>query len=133
MQLNPYLNFDGKCREAFEFYAELLGGRVTMMQTHGDSPMKEQTSPDWHDAIIHARLELGSQTLMGSDYPPGAHGKPQGFSLSIQVDKPEDADRIFAALADGGKIQMPIDKTFWAQRFGMVADRYGIPWMVNCD
>jgi PhnB protein len=133
MKVNPYLFFNGNCREAFQFYEKVLGGKIEMMQTHGESPMAEKVEPDWKDAIIHARLVVGEEVLMASDAPPEHFHKPQGFSVSVTIDKPADADRIFNALAEKGSVQMPIQETFWAARFGMLTDRFGTPWMVNCD
>lgn len=133
MQLSPYLNFNGQCKEAFEFYERCLGGKIVTMMTHGASPMAEQTPAGWHDAILHARLIVGDQILMGSDLPPNSHEEAQGFSVSLIVDTPAEAERIFHALAEGGKVQMPLAETFWAVRFGMLVDRFGIPWMVDCE
>ena len=133
MQINPYLNFNGDCKEAFEFYAKVLGGKIEMMQTHAESPMAGKVPPDWGDKIIHARLKVGDTLLMASDIPPQNYQKPQGLWVSLAVDSPADADRIFNALTEKGTIQMPIQETFWAARFGMVADRFGTAWMVNCD
>jgi len=133
MQLNPYLIFNGQCRAAFEFYERVLGGKITGMQTQGDSPMADQTPAAQRDAILHARLEVGDEVLMGSDSGPEPVEKTQGFSVSLTVEKAPDADRIFNALAEGGKVNMPIQETFWATRFGMLVDRFGIPWMVNCN
>lgn len=130
MQMIPYLNFDGRCAEAFRFYARVLGGRLDV-QTHGDSPIADQVPPETHDRVLHARLDVGGAVLMGSDAPPGEDVRPQDVWVSLQLDEPADAERIFAALADGGTITMAIDRTFWAERFGMLVDRFGIPWMVN--
>lgn len=133
MQLTPYLNFNGRCEEAFRFYERTLGGTIVMMQNHGDSPAAAHTPTEWHKAILHARLEVGSAVLMGSD-APGDHFKtPQGFGVSLSVPDAAEAERIFAALADGGTTQMPIGETFWAVRFGMCVDRFGTPWLINCD
>jgi len=133
MKINAYLNFDGQCAEAFRFYEEVLGGSIAFIQTHGDSPMRDQTPPEWHDRVMHVRLEVDGQVLMGSDYPPQYATKAQGFAVSIHVDEPEDAERVFAGLAEGGAVTMPLQKTFWAGRFGMLTDRFGTPWMVNCE
>ena len=89
--------------------------------------------PEWRKKIMHARLSVGDQVLMGSDVPPGHYNSPQGFRVNISVKNPADAERIFKALADKGKVTMPLEKTFWAQRFGMVNDQYGTPWMINCE
>ena len=133
MKINPYLNFNGQCAEAFRTYERVLGGKITFMQTHGDSPMRDQVGPDWHDAVMHASLEVGGQVIMGSDAPPPHFEQPQGFSVSIVLGDPAEAERIFAALSEGGETRMPMQKTFWAERFGMCVDRFGIPWIVNCD
>jgi PhnB protein len=132
VQINPYLNFNGDCAAAFRFYEKCLGGKIVMLQTHGESPMADQVPPEWRDRVLHARLEVDDAVLMGSDAPPEDYQKPQGLSVSLGVAKPEEAERIFNALADGATVQMPIQKTFWSVRFGMLVDRFGIPWMVNC-
>lgn len=133
MQFTPYLNFNGQCEEAFRFYAQLLGGTIEVMQRHGDSPIAEQVPPEWHDLILHARLVADGTVLMASDSPSEQFQPPQGIYVSLQTSDAADAERIFHGLADGGTVQMPIGETFWAHRFGMLIDRYGIPWMVNCD
>jgi len=133
VQINPYLNFDGECEAAFRFYERCLGGTIEAMQTFGESPMAADTPADWHNRILHARLVAGGTALMGSDSPSEHFEQPKGFSVSLQVDRPEEADRIFSALAENGTVQMPIGETFWAARFGMLVDQFGIPWMVNCD
>lgn len=132
MQLIPYLNFNGQCAAAFRFYEQCLGGKIVMLQTHGQSPIAGEVPPDWHDRIMHARLEVGDAVLMASDSPPEYYERPQGLYVAIQVTDPAEADRIFQALADRGTVKLPIQQTFWAVRFGMVVDRFGTPWMVNC-
>jgi len=135
IKLVNYLNFGGNCATAFKYYERVLNGKMLMMMTHGDMPAQDQAQvpPDWKKLIMHARLAIGDQLLMGSDSPPDRFEKPQGMWVALQLDDPKDADRIFAALADNGNIHMPIQKTFWAVRFGMVIDQFGIPWMVNCE
>ena len=133
MEVAPYLNFNGQCAEAFRFYEKTLNGRIVMLSTDGESPMKDQVPPDWQDKVIHARLELGSFVLMGSDAPPSHYARPQGTSVSVSVSSPAEGERIFNALAEGGSVTMPYAKTFWAAGFGMLTDRFGVPWMVNCD
>jgi PhnB protein len=133
MKANPYLLFDGRCEAAFKYYAECLGGKIEMMMTHADSPMPQQVSPEWRNKIMHARLVFGDNVLMGSDAPPERFDGVKGFSVSLLVDTPSDAERIFNALAVKGTVQMALEKTFWAERFGMVVDQFGIPWMVNCE
>ena len=104
-----------------------------MMQTHGASPAKDQVPADWQDKILHVRLEVDGQALLGSDAPPPHFAPPQGMAVSISVSSPADAERIFKALADKGKVTMPFAKTFWSPGFGMTVDQFGIPWMVNVD
>jgi len=133
MQLTPYLAFNGDCAEAFKFYEQLLGGKIVMMMTHAGSPAADQTPPGWEDKIMHARLQVGDQMLMGSDSPPQYQQTPQGFSVSVQVESPAEGARIFNGLAESGAVKMPFQKTFWAAGFGMCVDRFGIPWMVNCE
>jgi len=133
MQLNPYLLFGGQCEAAFRYYEKVLGGKITAMMPHEGTPAESQVPAEWRKKIIHARLAIGDQVLMGSDAPPDRYKPPQGFSVSVQVKTPEDADRIFHALADNGKVTMPLGKTFFSPAFGMLTDQFGIPWMVNCD
>ncbi|MCA1573372.1 MAG: VOC family protein [Acidobacteria bacterium] len=131
MQLNPYLSFNGQCGAAFKFYQQCLGGSIQMM-AWGDSPMSDQVPSGWRDKIIHATLIVGETALLGADAPPDRYETPRGFSVTIQINDPAEADRIFHALAENGTVQMPIQQTFWAALFGMCVDRFGIPWMVNC-
>jgi len=133
MQLNPYLNFNGKCEAAFKFYEKCFGGKIEMMMTFGESPMADQVPAEWRGKVMHVRMNVGDKALMGSDAPPDRYQGPQGFSVSIGVEKPEEAERIFKALSDGATIQMPLQQTFWAQRFGSLIDKFGIPWMINCE
>ncbi len=135
MKLVSYLNFGGNCAAAFKYYERVLGGKIEMLMTHGDMPpeAQAQTPPEWKNMIMHARLVARDYVLMGSDAPPDRFEKPQGFSVAIQIDDPKEAERIFAALADNGSVRMPLQQTFWAVRFGMLVDQFGIPWMVNCE
>jgi PhnB protein len=133
VELCPYLIFDGRCEAAFRFYEECLGGKIVAMMTYGQSPMAEHAQAEWHDKILHARLSLGDKVLMGSDGPPGRHEDMQGFSVSLNVDDPGEAERIFLALAEEGTVRMQLQETFWAVRFGMLVDRFGTPWMINCE
>jgi PhnB protein len=131
MQFIPYLAFDGDCREAFDFYQQVFGGQLTRM-TFGDSPMAADMPPETHGKVMHSMLDAAGALLMGADLPPGtANDSPRGC-VNIQVATPGEAERVFAALADGASIQMPLQPTFWAQRFGMLTDRHGQPWLVNC-
>jgi PhnB protein len=134
MRLFPHLAFPGNCREAFDFYAKVLKGKIAMSMTYGESPMKGHMSADMHDKIIHARLEFGdNQALAGVDAPPERFKKQQGVGIIVYIDSPADAERAFNAFADGGSVGMPFQQTFWAYRFGMVTDKYGTEWMINCE
>ncbi|MEK6410722.1 MAG: VOC family protein [Acidobacteriota bacterium] len=132
MQLSPYLAFNGQCDAAFKFYQRCLGGNIQTMMTYGDSPMADQVPSDWRDRIIHASLIVEETALLGADAPPDRDVKPTGFCVSIQIEDPAEAERIFDSLSENGTVQMPLQQTFWAVRFGMVTDRFGIPWMINC-
>jgi PhnB protein len=133
MQLNPYLNFNGNCATAFKFYEKCLGGKIAMMMTFAESPMAEQVPAAHRDKVMHARMTIGDQVLMGSDAPPDRFEPMKGFSVSLGVDNAAAAEKIFNALAANGTVQMPIQKTFWAERFGALVDQFGTPWMINCE
>lgn len=131
MQICTYLFFNGQCEEAFRFYEKLLGGKIVAMLKHSDTPAASEVSTDWGDKIMHAYMTLGDRALMASDDPTGNYRPPTGFSVQLVVDTPAEATRIFDALAENGKVTMPLEKTFWAEKFGMLVDRFGIPWMIN--
>jgi PhnB protein len=133
MKLNPYLSFDGNCATAFRFYEKVLGGTIPMMMTYGESPMKDQTPPEFRDKVMHTRLISGDVVLMGSDAPHGRYEGAKGITVALGVDSAAEAERIFHALAEKGTIEMPIAETFWAIRFGMLRDQFGTPWMINCE
>jgi PhnB protein len=133
MKFNVYLHFKDNCAEAFKFYGDVLGLKPPMMFTYGQSPMAEQTPPGMRDKVMHTRIQIGDQVIMGSDTPPGMDAPMGGFTVNIAVDTPEEAERIFKALSQGGNIVMDIQETFWAKRYGMFTDRFGVPWMVNCE
>jgi PhnB protein len=133
MQASPHLHFKGNCREAFNFYAETFGGRIAFAMTYGESPAAAQTPPEVRDQIIHARLEFGNHAVMGCDAPGERYQKPQGFNVLATVPELPEAERVFAALARDGTVAMPFGPTFWAHGFGMCTDRFGVPWMVNCE
>ena len=133
MRMNPYLLFNGRCEEAFQFYSQCLGGKIEAMMPFAGTPAEQEVPAEWRKKIIHASLTVGDQVLMASDAPPGRYEEPKGFSVSLNVKTPAEAERIFQALTENGKVQMPLQQTFWAARFGMVVDRFGIPWMVNCE
>ena len=136
MKVETYLLFDGRCREAFEFYQSVLGGTIETMMSYADSPvaagMPGGVAPEWNDTILHATLVVDGQAIMASDAPPGRQEKAGGFSVSISIKGEAEAERIFAGLSeDAQRITMPLGETFWAKRFGMFTDKFGIPWMVN--
>jgi len=133
MQINPYLTFNGQCETAFKFYEKCLGGKIEAMITHAGTPAEAHVPAEWRNKIMHARLNVSGGILMGSDAPPDHSKTPQGFSVSLQFKDAKEAERVFHALAEGGKVSMPLQQTFWAVRFGMLADRFGIPWMINCE
>lgn len=133
MEVQPYLFFDGRCEEAVEFYRKALGAEVSMLTRFKDSPEPHQPGmipPGSENKVMHASLRIGNTTVMASD--GHCAGKPnfQGFALSLTAASDDDAERMFAALGDGGQVQMPMAKTFFSSRFGMVADRFGVTWMV---
>src|SRR5262245_48463983 len=110
MQINPYLGFKGTCEQAFKFYERVLGGKLLAMFTYGETPRSDQIAAEWRGKIAHARLAVGDKILMGGDAPPGHGEEAKGFCVNIGVDDPKEADRIFSALAEGGKVQMPIQE-----------------------
>lgn len=132
MNLAPYLFLHGTCEEAFNSYADLLGGTVEAMMTYKGTPAEEHVPADWRDKVMHACLKIGDQVIMGSDSSPGMQKEPGGYSVSLHLEDPAEAERIFAGLSEGGTVTMPMEETFWAKRFGAVTDRFGTPWMVNC-
>lgn len=133
MQLDPYLLFNGTCAEAIKLYEQCLGAKVDAIHTFKDTPSEAHVPSEWREKIMHARLSIGGQALLASDAPPGHYEKPQGFSVCIGIDNPAEAERIFNTLAENGKTIMPFQQTFWAFRFGMLVDRFDIPWMINCE
>ncbi len=131
-QFDPYLTFDGNCTEAMRFYEKALGGKIEMMLTGGQSPMAKQIPPEGQDRVLHARLSLDGQNLMGADAMVGQpYEGMKGFWVSLSYADNAKAKRIFDALAPGGQVAMPMQKTFWSEAFGMVTDRFGTPWMVQ--
>ena len=134
MHIEPYLFFTGRCEEAIEFYKRAIGADVVMMMRNKEAPEKPPPGmlpPGSDEKIMHATLRIGSSNLMLSD--GRCDGKPvfNGFSLSLDAANEAEAERLFAALCDGGTVRMPLAKTFWSPKFGMVADRFGVCWMVS--
>ena len=133
MQLNPYLSFDGQCEAAFKFYEQCFGGKIEYMMTYESKSAEYPVPPEWREKILHATLAVGDQVLLGADLPPDRYQKPQGFRLNIGLKDEAAAERIFNALAEKGTVEMALQETFWAVRFGVLVDRFGIPWTVNCE
>jgi PhnB protein len=133
VQMNPYLSFKGDCEAAFKLYERCLGGQLGPLFRYAGTPLADQVPRDWSDKIMHGSLTVGDQVIMGGDVAPDRYEEPKGFSMSLHLKRTADADRIFHELAGGGRVVMPLEKTFWAARFGMLVDRFGIPWLVNCD
>jgi PhnB protein len=133
MQMSAYLFFDGNCEEAFAFYRKVLGGEIPMTSRYGEMPGSEEQSAEVRNRVMHTRLVVDGNVLMGSDsHPSQPNEGVKGFSIALGFDDPAEGERIFTALAEGGKATMPMQETDWAARFGMLVDRYGIEWMVNC-
>jgi PhnB protein len=133
VQLSTHLNFNGECEAAFKFYGQVLGGKITFSMTWGEMPGADQFPAETHKLIMHTSLSVGDQVLMGADSPPGRYEKPQGITVSVSLKDIAECERIFNALAENGNVTMPFAKTFWSTGFGMCVDRFGIPWMVNCE
>ncbi|MFN2635035.1 MAG: VOC family protein [Thermoanaerobaculia bacterium] len=130
MKLYTYLNYGGNCRQAFEFYEKHLGGKITMVTTHGEVPAANEVPPDWKNAVLHARIELGGTTVMGADIPPERFQPMRSAYLSLLLDSDKEAERIYKLLSEGGEIFMPMEETFFAHRFAMLRDRFGTSWML---
>jgi PhnB protein len=135
MKWNPHLTFDGRCREAFEYYEKCLGGKIVAMVGYADMPGAQDVPPELRGRVMHARLVLGDQVLMGCDAHPamGTYEGIKACDVAVQVETPAEAERLFAALSEGGVVQMPLGDTFWSARFGMFTDQFGVPWMINCE
>ena len=130
MQLNTYLNYGGNCEQAFRFYEQHLGGKITMMMRHGDQPNTSGVSPEWKNAVLHARISIGGTELLGADIPPDRFQPIRSAYLSLTVSSIEEAERIYALLSNGGQIFMPMEETFFAYRFAMLRDQFGTSWML---
>ena len=132
MRLNAHLSFDGRCEAAFKFYEKCLGGKIQFMMRHAGSPAEAHVPPQWREKVLHARIAIGGTELMGADAPPGRYETPSGFSVALHIEDTAEAERVFSDLSAGGTVHMPLQQTFWAARFGMLVDQFGIPWMINC-
>ena len=130
MKLLTYLNYGGNCQQAFRFYEQHLGAKITMMMTHGEAPNAKDVAPDWKNAILHARMSIGETELLGADIPPDRFQPMRSAYLSLIVSSTEEAERIYAVLTDGGQIFMAMEETFFAFRFAMLRDKFGTSWMI---
>ena len=133
MKLNSYLHFNGQCEAAFKFYEKSLDGKIEGAFPYSSSPSPNDVPPGFQNKLMHATIAIGDQVLMGMDAPPSRYRKPEGFSVSIGLKDVAKAERIFRALSEGATVTMPMQETFWAARFGMLTDQFGIPWMINCE
>ena len=130
MQLHTYLNYGGNCEQAFQFYEQHLGGKITMLMRHGEQPNSANVAPEWKNAVLHARMTIGGTELLGADIPPDRFQPMRSAYLTLTVNSTEEAERLYALLTDGGQIFMPIQQTFFASRFAMLRDRFGTSWMI---
>ena len=126
-------HFNGRCEEAFRFYEQCLGGKVSFMLTWGNSPMAKDVPPEWGSKICHATLTFADVTISGGDMPPGKYETPKGVGIVLSTDDLAEAERIFNAFAKNGDVRMPLQETFWARRYGFVVDEFGITWEINCE
>jgi PhnB protein len=131
--LSTYLFFNGNCEQAIKLYEKVFGGKIVMMMRNADAPSEARMPNTPDNMVMHVRLDIGNMMLLASDCPPNMYDKPQGFRVMFGVEKAAEGERVFNALAEGGSVQMPYQKTFWAHRFGMVTDKFGTPWMINCE
>ncbi len=134
MQINPYLYFSGNCEAAFEYYRDHLGGEIQMLSRYADAPMPAEHKPEgWGDKILHGRIKVGDTLILASDVPRKEERPMQAFDLVANLKTADEAERVFAALADGGKVSMPMSETFFAIRYSSLKDRFGVPWSVVCE
>jgi PhnB protein len=133
MRISPHLCFDGQCREAMHLYHQILGGKIQTMLTYGETPMGSSLDPNSQERIVHATLLLDDHELTGVDMLPGSYQRPQGFFVTLTVSGTSRAKAIFDVLGAGGTIQVPFEKTFWSSGFGVLVDKFGIPWEINTD
>jgi PhnB protein len=131
MQLHTYLNYGGTCEQAFRFYQEHLGGNITMLMRHGEAPAGSRpTPPGWKDKVLHARMTLGGTDLLGADIPPDRYQPMRSAYLTLSLTTAAEAERVHMLLAEGGEVFMPLEETFFAERFSMLRDRFGTSWMI---
>lgn len=130
MKLHPYLNYGGNCAQAFRFYEQHLGGKITMMMTHSQQPGATNVPPEWQNAILFARMTIGQTELLGNDVPPDRFQPMRSAYLSLTLNSASEAERIYGLLSDGGQIFMPMQETFFSPRFAMLRDKFGTSWMI---
>jgi len=130
MQLHTYLNYGGNCEQAFQFYEQHLGGKITFLMRQGEQPKSANVAPEWKNAVLHARMTIGGTELSGADIPPDRFQPMRSAYLTLTVDSTGEAERLYGLLTDGGQIFMPIQQTFFASRFAMLRDRFGTSWMI---
>jgi PhnB protein len=133
VHLTPHLSFNGECATAFRAYQRLIGGEIGILLTYGESPLAAEVPAAMHGKILHASLRLEAGEITGTDVAPADYRKPQGFSVTLSLADLAKAEMIFHGLADGGEVHMPMQKTFWAAGFGVLVDRFGVPWEINCE
>jgi PhnB protein len=133
MRISPHLCFDGQCRQAMHLYQQILGGTIQTMLTYGETPSASSIDSQWHDRILHSTLVIGDIELTGVDLPPESYQRPQGFFVTLTVRGAAQAKVVFDALSAGGTVQMPFQKTFWSEGFGVLVDRFWVPWEINTD
>jgi PhnB protein len=131
--MNPYLSFSGECEAAFRFYEAGLDGKLGEIFRYAGTPFAGQVPADWQDKVMHASIAIGGHLLMGGDVAPDKYERPKGFSLSLHPTSTAEAERVFTLLAEGGTVVMALAETFWAARFGALVDRFGVPWLINCE
>ena len=133
MKVVPHLPFDGQCEKAFQFYEKALGGKIETLMRYADSPMMEKLPPEWKSRIIHGTINIDGQQIAGADAFPNDFHKMQGSQIILNIDDPKEGSKVFLALSQNAKVAMPMQETFWAASFGMMTDKFGIPWMINCS
>ena len=136
MKIHPYITYNGNCKTAFDYYVEKLGAKMLMCMTYAEAPPQPDQpgcQPTSSDKIMHARIQLGEGVIMGSDSPPERFQAPAGIFINFNTKDAKEAERAYAALSDKGQVFMPLGETFWAHRFAMLQDQFGIPWMINCE
>ena len=131
MQWYPHLAFNGQCETAFQFYEKCLGGKIVFLMRYVEAPM--ETSPEMKNRVVHATFAVGDQMFSGSDAMSGHYLKPQGFHIQLNLKDAAEAERIFRTLAEKGSVEMALQETFWAQRYGALIDQFGTPWEINCE